>query len=683
MAQSGDLLGTGAVVAPPPVSILDEPVPQPTIAEELRSLDATPLVPVKSNGYRSMTILLSLVVALLSATVYLLIKPPPPPAVVPQTHSKEIDLEHWKITWPMLLSVIDVLARWLEEWGLSLLIYGFLLSLKLITVAGAVKKANRSLRRLRGIKERPVFKGECQQPGSAMLQGQPKPPCQVDIYEVGFLTDTFLGHAVRLSSHLIVPRHVVEGRREIVMAANGTKYPLGEEKISSRIFPDIVYYTIPTSVWSEMKIQSARPVKKLPDTAVVTCSGKPGASTGMLKKLPIMGMYKYTGSTMNGSSGSAYMSGNLWFGIHTGVVNGTENVGSASTFLAQEIQKIESSSPIYQGESPNKEDMAEYATYGNKTVWTDLDAQDRINDLYEGGREWARDIEIDYNADVFGDWEGESADRQQPRDTVTQLQQMFANMSVVDQEVVLDLLRTNLAMKKTGLGQSKEQAAFELPESVIATRFSLLEKRLQAVETELQALKNKPNGVETSVQTDAKTMVETAVETVVVEPEMAEKSPPPEREPVNETVAVKKTVLEMELDPTLARRTCNICHAVIKKTSPRQERISMHQHRRAKHPVVRGESAQLGPRHMEGAIGHHDALPAPVAQRPFLGQRPSSRPKSSPSSSQRSRSLDGLKPHTSKGVKQLEITALAELLRQLLSKLPQGTTGPISATTPN
>ncbi|APG75807.1 hypothetical protein 1 [Hubei diptera virus 12] len=216
------------------------------------------------------------------------------------------------------------------------------------------------------MRSRGVYVGEAMREGSQFVPVKSIPPGQVSIMKSGLLTDSHIGYGLRVHDCLVTPAHVADLEKTFVLANRGVKVLFTPTtRIPSRVIPDLVYIPVEPSIWARLGATAVKMQRGVPKLAnQVTCTGLPGATTGLLRSTTRMGVYSYSGSTLPGMSGAGYFVGNCCFGMHTGNIAG-ENVGIASSLIMREWRCI------YKGES--SPDFVDTSVPIVKKTWDDVE----------------------------------------------------------------------------------------------------------------------------------------------------------------------------------------------------------------------------------------------------------------------------------------------------------------------
>lgn len=260
--------------------------------------------------------------------------------------------------------------------------------------------------RVRGIRY------EAMKPGSELLAGVKEPAFQPRIMQPGLFVNSFQGYGIRVGKFLILPRHVYDAcDGQVLMRGPKGSYIVSNAPIQSRVVRDMVYIPLAEKIFSDCGIPSATLAKRLAKGALVTCIGEQGASSGVIRPLSIMGMLSYTGSTLPGMSGAAYIvnsTSRKVQGVHHGVV-GDNNVGTSGLIIARELKALEGR---MFGESPlgNEVDEQLADRRGGYKAWAEEDLDEAVLDAWQvDDDDWAYDDDaMDYEEEVV--WDRDSED---------------------------------------------------------------------------------------------------------------------------------------------------------------------------------------------------------------------------------------------------------------------------------
>lgn len=256
------------------------------------------------------------------------------------------------------------------------------------------------------------FRMESIRDGSTFVKGKP-PACQVEILDAGIWNDTFVGCGIRVNNYLVVPRHVIEQVERPIIQGVKSKVLKPKVYIPSEVIGDLAYMYLSIDEWASLGVQAARPSRV--DTGTATCTGRMGTSVGYLRKMPQLGVVSYTGSTVPGMSGAAYMTGTQVCGVHAGD-GGSDNVGfsigailadlamlvhneSSEDFHADEMITFNRlSSRSMKGADWTRDDLkaAAKSAWGGSSMNTGSDYATHLktwDDLLNSDRAWASELE--------------------------------------------------------------------------------------------------------------------------------------------------------------------------------------------------------------------------------------------------------------------------------------------------
>lgn len=313
--------------------------------------------------------------------------PPPPPR---QTYQDRIIQFSASIPWPEGETVFaGVIAM-----SLLVVIYFLVQTMRL-------RFLRRMSYRLRGIKF------EAMMEGSELMSGKEIPACQVEIWTPGLLCSSFQGYGIRVNSFLVVPTHVLRNCTQVLLRGKES-IVVSSKPIPSRINSDVSYIMVSEETWSRLGVAKARMAKKMAPV-LVSCTGKNGTSSGMLRMSNVKGMVTYLGSTVPGMSGAAYYVANMVYGIHSGVA-GAVNIGVTSQLITTELKAIVS----IKGESPigNEADQDVHIVRGKLKGWKSEDLeQDALHAWAADDDDWAFEDEMDYDVDLRYDEDDDYWDR--------------------------------------------------------------------------------------------------------------------------------------------------------------------------------------------------------------------------------------------------------------------------------
>lgn len=166
---------------------------------------------------------------------------------------------------------------------------------------------------------------------------------QIEVMGPGLLSDQHIGYGLRIQDVLVVPSHVIAGRSEVILKYTGPAgvrrilYPLSSVCYSKTI-PDLSYVFLTPKHWVSLGAAKASVYGKDFKSLTVSCTGREGASDGLLMKSSTMGMLCYNGSTVPGMSGAAYHVNGTVYGMHSGVIM-ENNVGISMMLILLELKR--------------------------------------------------------------------------------------------------------------------------------------------------------------------------------------------------------------------------------------------------------------------------------------------------------------------------------------------------------
>lgn len=271
---------------------------------------------------------------------------------------------------------------------------------------------------------------EAMQAGSDFLSGE-VPKFQVKISLPGVFVNSHQGYGIRIGNWLVLPTHVLSGP-EIVLEGSRGRVVVATNYEPSKLHPDVAYIWMEDSKWTTLGTRTASSV---PITSChVRCTGQKGYSTGVVNKTNIVGVLRYSGSTVPGMSGAAYVAQDRVVGMHTGA-SMDKNLGVSAALFVNELKKKIKTEGMYLPSSNNSEDAAYQIGRFKNTKW---DAQmlemmaDRADDLDLGS--WAGDVDFD------PDWKAEAAKPEKKENPIELATLLLKQQSLTDGEASYALL---------------------------------------------------------------------------------------------------------------------------------------------------------------------------------------------------------------------------------------------------
>lgn len=255
-----------------------------------------------------------------------------------------------------------------------------------LTMGYAYYSLRRVSYRVRGIQY------EAMQAGSEFQHGE-IPKFQVKISLPGVFLNTHQGYGIRVGSWLVVPTHVLNGTEVILEGVRG-KIVITTSHEPSKLHPDVAYIWMEENQWTTLGVRSASTV---PITSChVRCTGQRGYSTGVVNKTNIIGVLKYTGSTVPGMSGAAYVAQDRVVGMHTGA-SMDKNLGVAAALFVNELKHKVKNEAMYLPSSNNAEDAAYQHKKFTNAKWDAKLLEEMARMDHSLVDSWANDVDFDYD----------------------------------------------------------------------------------------------------------------------------------------------------------------------------------------------------------------------------------------------------------------------------------------------
>ncbi|UXD80024.1 hypothetical protein [Myrmica rubra virus 7] len=317
---------------------------------------------------------------------------------------------------------------------------------------------------------------EAMQCGSTFMIGT-IPGFQVEIYNMGTFADTFIGYGTRIGGMLVIPRHVASLATVLLVKGKKGKMPVTLTPIMSRVQNDIAYYPLTDAQWADLGTIQAN-VPRQVTNALVSCYGQKGVSNGMLTRSDVVGILRYSGSTLPGMSGAPYAAGNVVHGVHIGVT-GTENIGVSAVQIFAELQQLRV------GETPNQAELTN-KVYVNRvgSGWDTTFLTKNVASAYEEDRGWAAQQDFNYDLDL-----GLSDSESGLEAKVRKMMELFNTLPIQQREAGVNaMMNMNLAAR-TAKGQGAVEEEIQLPKDFVTQRFEAIEKRLDLLEAKKSPVK--------------------------------------------------------------------------------------------------------------------------------------------------------------------------------------------------
>uniref|UniRef100_A0A0K8SS85 C2H2-type domain-containing protein n=1 Tax=Lygus hesperus TaxID=30085 RepID=A0A0K8SS85_LYGHE len=287
-----------------------------------------------------------------------------------------------------------------------------------------------------------VIRPEAVMPGSPLKPGSSIPDYMVEVLQPGILRDTFMGYGMRIDEVLVMPMHVFASAcsGDSVTLKGRTTLNLPLHVIESRRCNDIAYSLLDSMTWSKLGTKKATVLPTVDRSVPVTIFGREGTAAGYATKSVIPHVLNFSGSTLPGYSGSAYVSNGSAYGMHIGVAM-DGNIGVSLESIRHEISTLikgeKRRNPSNMFASNSYEDLSGLPK--SKPKWTSKQAAIDASE---------EDLFDQYNEDPasrsksFEDWlKGEAS-------LTKELFDSFNDMSITQLESVINLAKNSVAEKK-------------------------------------------------------------------------------------------------------------------------------------------------------------------------------------------------------------------------------------------
>lgn len=257
---------------------------------------------------------------------------------------------------------------------------------------------------------------EAMRPGSAFTTGE-IPKCQVQIMVPGLLMDSHQGYGIRIQNWLVVPLHVVSSLRDVLLVGPRGKLFITVQFEESRLHPDVAYIYIDARQWVTLGNSTA--ATSPATSGYVRCTGVKGYSSGTVCKTRTNGVLKYSGSTISGMSGAAYIMSDKVLGMHTGAA-GDYNLGVSTTLFVSELKYKTRTEAVYLPSKNNGEDAAFVKT---AETWTGkfMDKLARDAALSTDRAGWSGSHDIDFDEQL--EWDSATTSKANPIKLATLMMQ--------------------------------------------------------------------------------------------------------------------------------------------------------------------------------------------------------------------------------------------------------------------
>nr|UGO57416.1 MAG: hypothetical protein 2 [Riboviria sp.] len=276
----------------------------------------------------------SALLSLVSLTVYTVkmsVKEDPPPLTRYQKFKADWVVPSHSFVYEVFLDFITLDWAWIFT-AIATTIFGMLMAFSVLR--SVLRLSRKKVLKFRGVYD---YAGESVRAGSIFATAN-IPRFQVEILLPGLLIDTFVGYGCRLNDHLVVPGHVYDlTGGEFILQTQAGKVLVKPPVQRSAIISDIVYAVIDISVWTTLQVAKPTCLKDRRGATQVSVTGKKGRAVGTISHSNVPFLYNFTGSTLPGYSGAAYVYNGALIGVHLGVA-GSNNVGICAEVLLKDIQ---------------------------------------------------------------------------------------------------------------------------------------------------------------------------------------------------------------------------------------------------------------------------------------------------------------------------------------------------------
>ncbi|APG75815.1 hypothetical protein 1 [Hubei diptera virus 13] len=328
-----------------------------------------------------------------------------------------------------LISDVTALVKRVDLTLLSLLLVVLMILASIWISMGYVYYSMRRVSyKVRGIQY------EAMQAGSEFREGE-VPKFQVRVLLPGVFVNSHQGYGIRVENWLVLPTHVLTGS-EILLEGSRGRVVIPTDHEPSKLHPDVAYVWLEDSQWTTLGTRSA---KTIPITSChVRCTGQKGYSMGTVNKTNIIGVLRYSGSTVPGMSGAAYVAQDRVVGMHTGA-SMEKNLGVAAALFVNELKKKIKNEAIFLPSSNNSEDAAYQMKSFKNTKW---DAK-----LLEALAENADDMDLGSwggNVDFDPDWKAESAEEPKKQNPIELATLIMKQHGPSGEETGFSLLNTKV-----------------------------------------------------------------------------------------------------------------------------------------------------------------------------------------------------------------------------------------------
>lgn len=189
-----------------------------------------------------------------------------------------------------------------------------------------------------------AYKKEALVEGSELRSATHYPSCQIQLCDQ---ENNHIGFGIRVADSLmVVPTHVwtrFSGRMVSLVGPTAVQMMNYFDGYISKICPDLMYLSVKSQIFVNIGVRRAALRKERGGINLVSCTGFDGVqrtvSMGSTQISKLLGFINYSGSTVPGFSGAAYMSGGTVVGMHSGAVVDA-NCGVESSLIVEELKVV-------------------------------------------------------------------------------------------------------------------------------------------------------------------------------------------------------------------------------------------------------------------------------------------------------------------------------------------------------
>lgn len=394
---------------------------------------------------------------------------------------------------------------WRDLLWLAFFIIAFLSSICLIYWM-LKPRVIRGLYYIRGIH---YVQPEAAVPGSPIRPGGvPIPSFMVEVYRPGLLMDTFMGYGIRIDEVLVMPMHVYASAcsDDRIILKGRNKISMNPQIIESRRCNDVAYSLLDVNVWARLGTSRATVLETVERSVPVTIFGREGTAAGYASKSQLPYVLTFSGSTLPGYSGSAYVSNGCAYGMHIGV-SMEGNIGVSLQSVACEIKRLIKGEKKMRGKFENM--------YRSDEGYPDPSEEDRRR---KAGKSWdpKRSAITEDEEELYEQYESDPNSRSKTFDAwlrgesalTKELFEAFSSMSITQLEGVINLAKNSVSEKKAStskLYRTQGPTGFEKVLQVTEDEereeedpFAWCFDQIMQLRKDVEMLKEKVNGMKTT-----------------------------------------------------------------------------------------------------------------------------------------------------------------------------------------